>query len=126
MTPVEKLREFRDVTAYVPQPAPEPHQQQGFLDRIGQLEQALAASERREHSLRSAQAKLRQAHARQKSLNASLVKSTSWRLTAPLRSASMHAEPLAIACARRCGGAWRPHRRQPRFTATVSSRRSVC
>jgi hypothetical protein len=37
--------------------------------------------------LRSAQAKLRHAHARQKSLNASLVKSTSWRLTAPLRSA---------------------------------------
>ena len=87
MTPVEKLREFRDVTASVPQPAPEPHQQQGLLDRIGQLEQALPASERREHSLRSAQAKLRQAHARQKSLNASLVKSTSWRLTAPLRSA---------------------------------------
>jgi hypothetical protein len=87
MTPVEKLREFGDVTASVPQPAPEPHQQQGLLDRVGQLEQALAASERREHALRWAQAKLRQAHARQKSLNAALVESTSWRLTAPLRSA---------------------------------------
>jgi hypothetical protein len=51
--PIEKLREFRDVTASVPQPAPEPHQQQGLLDRIGQLEQALAASVRREHALRS-------------------------------------------------------------------------
>jgi quercetin dioxygenase-like cupin family protein len=87
MTPVEKLREFRDRTASAPQPAPEPHPQQALLDRIGQLEEALAASERREHDLRSAQAKLRQAHARQKSLNASLVKSTSWRLTAPLRTA---------------------------------------
>jgi hypothetical protein len=86
MTPVEKLRESRDVTASVAQPAPEPHQQ-ALLDRIGQLEQALAASERREHSLRSAQAKLRHAHARQTALNASLVKSTSWRLTAPLRTA---------------------------------------
>jgi hypothetical protein len=87
MTPVKKMREFRDATASVPQRAPEPHQQQALLDRIGQLEGALAASERREHALRSAQAKLRQAHARQKSLNASLVKSTSWRLTAPLRAA---------------------------------------
>jgi hypothetical protein len=52
MTPVKKMREFRDATASVPQRAPEPHQQQALLDRIGQLEGALAASERREHALR--------------------------------------------------------------------------
>jgi uncharacterized cupin superfamily protein len=87
MTTLRKLRELGNATADAPQPALKPHEQDPLLDRIGQLEQALAASERREQALRSAQAKLSQALARQKSLATALVRSTSWRLTAPLRAA---------------------------------------
>ena len=79
-----------DLKLYAPQVQQTPiksSEKEGLRARIAQLEQALAAGERREQSLRAARAKLRQALARQKLLNATLVKSASWRITAPLRAA---------------------------------------
>ena len=57
MTAAKDLREAEDdFRAYAPQPGPapsEPHGQRTLLARIGQLETALAAGERREHALQS-------------------------------------------------------------------------
>ena len=92
MTAVKQSGRAEDGSkAYAPerQQAPtEQREQAGLLARIVQLEQALAAGERREQVLRTARVKLRQALARQKSLNVALLRSTSWRLTAPLRAAA--------------------------------------
>ena len=91
MTAAKDLREAEDGSwAYAPQPKPapsEPHEQRTLLARIGQLETALAAGERREHALQASKTQLAQKLAGQKSLNATLLKSTSWRMTAPLRAA---------------------------------------
>ena len=91
MTAAKDLREAEDSSwACAPQPEPapaEPHEQRTLLARIGQLETALAAGERREHALQVSKTQLAQTLARQQSLNAAFLKSTSWRITAPLRAA---------------------------------------